>query len=57
MEIINKSNKETKQRGLGLDRQRVKLKEKRKFLNLDRVENVCFEANIDNPKIIITCFT
>jgi hypothetical protein len=45
MEIIYKRDKETKQKGLGLDRQTVLLKEKRKCFNLeveqriDRVSN------------------
>ncbi len=34
MKIIYKSNQESKQRGLRLDRQRVLLKEKRKCFNL-----------------------
>ncbi len=48
MEIIYKSNLESKHRDLGFNRQRVKLKEKRKCFNLESVENVCLEANIDN---------
>jgi hypothetical protein len=48
MEVIYKSNEETKQRSLGLDRRSVKLKEKHKRFHLERVENVCLQAIIDN---------
>ncbi len=35
MEMIYKSNKETKRRGLGLDRQSVQFKEKPEHFNLE----------------------
>ncbi len=47
MESIYKSNWETKQGGLGLNRQRA-FKEKHKRFNLEKAENVWLEAKINN---------